>query len=124
VNTVMKLLVLASRSYFYCTNMKAFWDVASLSLVEIDRRFRGAYCTHYQGARLYCNIYTIQQIQPHKLSARSEVLTAVRMTLFFLGVTLCGLMGRYRRFGETYCDISGFPGNATVEWCVIVVFPH
>jgi hypothetical protein len=25
---------------------------------------------------------------------------------------------------ETYCDISGFPGNATVEWCVIVVFPR
>jgi hypothetical protein len=22
------------------------------------------------------------------------------------------------------CDISGFPGNATVEWCVIVVFPQ
>jgi hypothetical protein len=25
---------------------------------------------------------------------------------------------------ESYCDISGFPGNATVEWCVIVVFPR
>jgi hypothetical protein len=22
------------------------------------------------------------------------------------------------------CDISGFSSNATVEWCVIVVFPH
>jgi hypothetical protein len=22
---------------------------------------------------------------------------------------------------EMYCDILGFPGNATVEWCVIVV---
>jgi hypothetical protein len=24
----------------------------------------------------------------------------------------------------TYCDILGFLGNATVEWCVIVVFPR
>jgi hypothetical protein len=23
-----------------------------------------------------------------------------------------------------YCDISGFPSNAIVEWCVIVVSPH
>jgi hypothetical protein len=26
-----------------------FWDVASWSLVEIDRRFRGAYSLHHQG---------------------------------------------------------------------------
>jgi hypothetical protein len=25
-----------------------FWDVALCSLVEIDRRFRSAYCLHYQ----------------------------------------------------------------------------
>jgi hypothetical protein len=25
------------------------WDVAPCSLVEIDRRFRGAYCLHHQG---------------------------------------------------------------------------
>jgi hypothetical protein len=24
----------------------------------------------------------------------------------------------------TYCEISGFPSNVTVEWCVIVVSPH
>jgi hypothetical protein len=29
-------------------NMIVFWDVASCSLVEIDRRFRGAYCLHHQ----------------------------------------------------------------------------
>jgi hypothetical protein len=26
-----------------------FWDVAPCSLVEVYRRFRGAYCLHYQG---------------------------------------------------------------------------
>jgi hypothetical protein len=28
--------------------MTAFWDVAPCSLVEVDRRFRGVYCLHYQ----------------------------------------------------------------------------
>jgi hypothetical protein len=32
-------------------NMTVFWDVAPCCRVEIDRRFRGAYCLHhYQGA--------------------------------------------------------------------------
>jgi hypothetical protein len=26
-----------------------FWDVAPCSIVEVDRRFRGAYCLHHQG---------------------------------------------------------------------------
>jgi hypothetical protein len=26
------------------------WDVVSCSLVRVDRRFRGAYCLHHQGA--------------------------------------------------------------------------
>jgi hypothetical protein len=30
--------------------MAVFWDVATCNLVEIDRRFRDAYCLHYQGA--------------------------------------------------------------------------
>jgi hypothetical protein len=30
--------------------MTLFWDVAKCSLVEIDRRFRDAYCLLYQGA--------------------------------------------------------------------------
>jgi len=28
--------------------MTAVWDTAPYSLVEVDRRFRGAYCLHYQ----------------------------------------------------------------------------
>jgi hypothetical protein len=30
-------------------DMAVFWDVATCSLVEIDRRFKGAYCLHQQG---------------------------------------------------------------------------
>jgi hypothetical protein len=33
--------------------MTVFWDVALCSLVEIDRRFRGAYCLHHQDDRHY-----------------------------------------------------------------------
>jgi hypothetical protein len=29
--------------------MAVFWDVAPCSLVDTDRRFRGAYCLHHQG---------------------------------------------------------------------------
>jgi hypothetical protein len=29
--------------------MTAFWDVAPLSLVEVDQCFRDAYCLHHQG---------------------------------------------------------------------------
>jgi hypothetical protein len=28
-----------------------FWDVAPCSLIDTDRRFRGAYCLHHQGSR-------------------------------------------------------------------------
>jgi hypothetical protein len=28
---------------------RVFWDVAPCSHVEVDRRFRGAYCFHHQG---------------------------------------------------------------------------
>jgi hypothetical protein len=30
-------------------NTTVFWDVAPCSLVEMDRRFRGAHCLHHQG---------------------------------------------------------------------------
>jgi hypothetical protein len=31
-----------------CMKMTVFWDVVPCSLLEIDRRFRGAYCLHHQ----------------------------------------------------------------------------
>jgi hypothetical protein len=30
-----------------------FWDVAPCSHVEVDRRFKGAYCVHYQGDEIH-----------------------------------------------------------------------
>jgi hypothetical protein len=29
--------------------MMAFWGIALCGLVEVNRRFRGAYCLHHQG---------------------------------------------------------------------------
>jgi hypothetical protein len=31
--------------------MTVFWDITPYSLVDIGRRFRGAYCLHHQGDR-------------------------------------------------------------------------
>jgi hypothetical protein len=31
---------------------RVFWDVAPCSQVDVDRRFRGAYCLHHQGVAL------------------------------------------------------------------------
>jgi hypothetical protein len=29
--------------------MTVFWDIPPCSLIEVDRRFRSAYCLHHQG---------------------------------------------------------------------------
>jgi hypothetical protein len=41
-------------------DLTVFWDVVPCSLVEIDRRFKGAYCHHHQGDReeTFSNAYT------------------------------------------------------------------
>jgi hypothetical protein len=31
------------------TKIRAFWDVTLCSVMEVDRRFRGAYYLHHQG---------------------------------------------------------------------------
>jgi hypothetical protein len=42
-NLICRVLTAAS------VKMTAVWDIASCSLVEVDRRFRGTYCLHRQG---------------------------------------------------------------------------
>jgi len=37
--------------------MAAIWNIALCRLVEVDRRFGGAYCPHHQGDRnVVCHI--------------------------------------------------------------------
>jgi hypothetical protein len=47
-------------------------------------------------------IFTFKTVKYSRM--RFEVLTAVKMSiLVFWVVTQCGLVGRYQRFGGTYC---------------------
>jgi hypothetical protein len=41
--SVLRFQVLTAASMKF----RVFWDVAPCSHVEVDRRFRGAYCLHY-----------------------------------------------------------------------------
>jgi hypothetical protein len=63
--------------------MTVFWGVAPCSLAEIDRRFRGAYCHHYQddgGSEYLWNLgqflpdYLVQRLRIHAYSVTNEVL--------------------------------------------------
>jgi hypothetical protein len=42
--------------------MTAFWDIVPCSLVEVDRRFRGAYCLHHQIALLMEAVCTSEML--------------------------------------------------------------
>jgi hypothetical protein len=50
-STVLCVLVFNHLQVLTAASMKfrVFWDVAPCSHVEVDRRFRGAYCLHHQG---------------------------------------------------------------------------
>jgi hypothetical protein len=53
--------------------MTAFWDIAPCNLIEVDRRFRGAYCLHHHGDhRLFQLLrdYTAQIPQDCQLHTR------------------------------------------------------
>jgi hypothetical protein len=34
--------------------MTTFWDIAPYSVIEVDRRFRGAFCRHHQDDENSC----------------------------------------------------------------------
>jgi hypothetical protein len=46
-----KLIKIVRFQVLMAVSMKfrVFWDVAPCSQVDVDRRFRGAYCLHLQG---------------------------------------------------------------------------
>jgi hypothetical protein len=41
------------RNRWWIRKMAIFWVVAPCCLVEVYRRFRGAYCLHYQGGFIW-----------------------------------------------------------------------
>jgi hypothetical protein len=36
--------------------MAAFWNIVPCNLVDVNGRFRGAYCLHHQSSSLFINI--------------------------------------------------------------------
>jgi hypothetical protein len=53
--------------------MPAFWDAASFIVVEVARRFRGAYCLHHQGGNLTLRAFTNTEL----LGARAGTLNLI-----------------------------------------------
>jgi hypothetical protein len=56
----------------------AFWDVARCSLIEVDWRFRGAYCLPHEGGRLHGSIsqkalMTVVSVRLYKLDGTVSV---------------------------------------------------
>jgi hypothetical protein len=41
----------------------AFWDIASCSLVEVDRRFRDAYCLHHPSTFVLVSLFYVYVLQ-------------------------------------------------------------
>jgi hypothetical protein len=75
-------------------DFRVFWDVALCSHVEVDRRFRGAYCLHYQGdddglmtqaerTLETSDNFNVTKFWSENLNRIVDVLTAVEMTMFF-----------------------------------------
>jgi hypothetical protein len=55
------------------------------------------------GICLLVATFTLHPMPAFLRIVRFEVLTAVKMTMFFWVVTPCELVVRYQGFGETYC---------------------
>jgi len=52
---------------------RVFWDVAPCSHVEVDRRFRGAYCLHHQGALMMEAVRTSETSVNFNLTTRRYI---------------------------------------------------
>jgi hypothetical protein len=48
-NILLVILFHEILKLFLPVKMTVLWDIAPCSLVEVYRRFRGAYCLHHQG---------------------------------------------------------------------------
>jgi len=69
-----------------------------------QRRFRWNYSFQFYSTDFLKLILSLDHTNNFFLNnTEKQVLTAVKTTMLFCAVTLCELVGRYRRFGETYC---------------------
>jgi hypothetical protein len=64
--------------------MFVFWDVAPCSLVEIDRRFRGAYCLHNQGRFYQITRRSIPEDSHLRITCLFDTLSTLYLAVFVL----------------------------------------
>jgi hypothetical protein len=119
-NTCMRFYVLTTASM----KMKALCDMAPCSLVEVDRRFRGAYCLHYHPHYHGCNWFIMRQnvltraqtLRIYKVMefVSFQVLTAASMKfrIVFWDVLPCKIIVD-RRFRGTCCSLIPDEGGST-----------
>jgi hypothetical protein len=60
------------------SKMTVFWDAAPCGLVEIDRRFRSAYCLHHQGEE-YLIRWTPYALSSEKLTNRLHLVLSMTL---------------------------------------------
>jgi hypothetical protein len=94
--------------------MIAFWDIASYSLVKVDRRFRDAYCLHHQGDDgRSTNLRNVGLLQREYTALRSLMLSSA-WCLFTYSVDFQSLKdlgrltyGRFLNLLDIWWDSSG-----------------
>jgi hypothetical protein len=70
--------------------MTVYWDVAPCSLLDIDRRFRGAYCLHQQSDKpedRYFHTRRSDNLKSHQLLTYSFSLDAITTLNYILMYT-------------------------------------
>jgi hypothetical protein len=75
--------------------VRAFWDTAPCGLVELDRRFRGAYCLHHrdQYASLKRRSTTTR---PHGvISQKALISIMIRVLIYGCGMWESFILGKY-----------------------------
>jgi hypothetical protein len=62
------------------------WDMAQCSLVELDKRFRGAYCLHHQGDQSRSMIVNSRQrLEDITFQRKCDISSILRAVLLCLG---------------------------------------
>jgi hypothetical protein len=83
--------------------MTAFWDIAPCSLVDVDRRFRGAYCLHHQS-------------NPHRPLKRRSTPTRLHGAISQKAVILSNVVKLIRHFPILFSETAFDIVRSKEEW--------
>jgi hypothetical protein len=77
-----------SSSDYIGTKMTAFWNTAPCSLVQVDRRFRGAYCLHHRSVSTW-NLSACRRLL-HGASSQKAAMSPSYSPPSGLQISVCG----------------------------------